>query len=262
MRYEQAVRTIVAFHTRQRPYGDDPLAAETVVIRFGGRRFVWHAMADDGGGSWFPTVTTMIEDANDYAAERLDMERFLSAISWWTGRGIEIETAAGAGRPDEMDPPVATARRYGLGTSLYEATYELVVDDDQALRRVLAYHRQGLNTGGAFFRFLAFWNALDIACDNYDGTLPAWIRASMPDHAHLRGGDEAPPEDWWTHLQNERRSAVAHAVRDGRGDELDPDDPDDRSKLWTDARLLQDLVGIRVRERWGERPVWQRRQRD
>ena len=100
---------MVAFHTRRVPYRDRPLEAETVVIVFDGRRFVWHAIPDDEGGGWFPTVTTMVDDAEDYARERRAMERFLSAVSWWTRRGIEFETACGAGVPAEMDPPVAHA---------------------------------------------------------------------------------------------------------------------------------------------------------
>jgi hypothetical protein len=233
-----------------------------VVIAFEGRRFVWHVIPDDAGGGWFPTVTTMVANVDDYSAERLAMERFLSAVSWWTTRGIEFETAAGAGVPQEKDPPVATARRFGFGVSVSEAPHELVVLDDPALKRVLAYCREGLNTGAAFFRFLAFWNALDIACDDNDGGLPVWINATMPNFAHLRGGVQPPPDDWWEHLNNDRRHAVAHAVRDGRGPEIDPDDPDDRAKLWTDARLLKDLVGIRVHERWGNHPVSLRRTRD
>jgi hypothetical protein len=265
MRYEQAVRTTVVFHTQRPPYTVLYPEPETVVIGFEGRRFVWHApepSGGEGGEERFPTVTTTIENANDYSAERLAMERFLSAVSWWTEQAIEWQTAAGAGVPQEMDPPVATALRRGLGNHLFDAPGELVVEDDPALRRVLGYHREGLNTGSPFFKFLAFWNALDIACDNYPDCLRGWIRTNVANYEYLRNGDEPPPNDWWDHLHNERRSAVSHATRDRPGLEIDPDDPEHQAGLECDGNFLRELARIRVRERWGIRPVWQRRRRD
>jgi hypothetical protein len=187
------------------------------------------------------------------------MERFLSALSYWSQQPIEVITAGGAGYPQEMDPPVVNALRRGFADHLHAAPSELVVTDDAALKRVFGYYRDGLNTGSPFFKFLAFWNALDVAVEDYEGRLPAWIRATLPNYAQLRGGDDPPPDDWWEHLQNERRSAVAHAVRDrDRGPDLDPDDPDDQGKLGRDARMLEQLVRLRIHERWGDQLIWPR----
>jgi hypothetical protein len=69
-------------------------------------------------------------------------------------------------------------------------------------------------------------------------------------------------DDWWDYLQNDRRSAVAHAVRDGSGEELDPNDPEDRDKLGTDATFLDELVQVRIRERWGDYAVRRRPRQD
>jgi hypothetical protein len=89
--------------------------------------------------------------------------------------------------------------------------------------------------------------------------LPAWIRANAGNYAHLRGENAAPVEgDWWDYLQDDRRSAVAHALREPGREELDPNDPEDRAKLGTDAGFIEHLVGIRIRERWGNHAVWQR----
>jgi hypothetical protein len=263
VRYEQGVATTVVFHTQERPFA--PAAAhfpqpETVVIVFGGRRFVWHATEPREGEELFPTVTTMIADPNDYEAERLAMERFLSAVAWWTSQPIEYRIEGGAGVPQEMDPPVATARRRGLGNHVYEAPHELVVEDDAELRRVLGYHREGLNTGSSYFKFLAFWNALDIACSDYAGNLRGWIDANAANLVVLRNGDDGIV-DWWDHLHNERRSALAHATRDRPGLEIDPDNPAHRQSLERDGNFLRELTRVRVRERWGDRPVWQRRRR-
>jgi hypothetical protein len=71
------------------------------------------------------------------------------------------------------------------------------------------------------------------------------------------------PTDWWEHLRNGRRHAVAHAVRDPQHGvpDLDPDDPENRSRFHNDARLLDDLVRLRIRQRWGEHAVYFRRRR-
>jgi hypothetical protein len=261
VRYEVAVRTNLTFHTQNPPHRIPFPEPETVVIDFEGRRFVWHALGpnDDGDDRW-PVVTTMVADAGDYEGERVAMQRFLSALAFSTSQPVEVLTEGGAGWPLEMDRPVVNALRRGFANHLFRAPGEVVVEQDDRLRLVLGHFREGLNSGSPFFTFLAFWNALDVASEDYDGGMPSWIRATAPDHAHLRPGQEPQPDDWWTYLQNDRRSAVAHAVRDpGRGVDLDPDDPNDRAKLAGDTRMLQSLVEARVRERWGTYAVWMRR---
>jgi hypothetical protein len=262
VRYEVAAETRITFHTQSgsRPITDLP-EAETVPIEFEGQRFVWHAVPiGDGGEEYWPTITTVISDSDDYAAERLAMERFLSAVAYLLHQPIVVATAAGAGVPEEFDLPVAHALRRGLGDHVHEAPAEVVIVDDDRLRLVLGYYREGLGTASPYFRFLAFWNALDVATEDFAGGLPAWLRTTMPTYAHLRGGDDPPPADWYDHLSDERRHAVAHAVREpGRPHDLDPDDPDAQGRFARDARLFDQLVQIRVRERWGDYAVTQRR---
>jgi hypothetical protein len=260
VRYEAAVRTNLTFHTQRPPYALPFPEPETVLMEFEGRRFVWHTLGptDEGEARW-PTVATMVVDPNDYEDERVAMEQFLSALSYWTSHPIEVLDAGGAGWKQEMEPAFLTAPRRGLADHLHQAPSELVITDDPRLKMVFGYYRDAMNTGSPFFKFLAFWNALEVACEDLDGRLPNWIRTTLPRYAHLRGGDEQAPDDWWEHLQNERRSAVAHAVRDpGRGPDLDPNDPADRGKLGKDARLLEQLVRIRVQQRWGDHPLWPR----
>jgi hypothetical protein len=265
MRYEVAVETTLAFHTQRPPYPGGVLiwrVPETVVIGFEGRRFVWHTLPpDDDGRERWPTVTTVIDSADNYDVERLAMERFLSALAYVTRQSIEVVNAGGAGVPAEMDPPVATALRRGLGDYMEEAPEGVDMADDDRLRKVLGYYREGLGTSSPFFKFLAFWNALDVACDDRADGMKGWIPATLAKFPYLRG-DEPAPSDWWDYLFMERRSAVAHAVRDHRGPELDPDDPDAHGRFWRDARMLEDLVRMRVQERWGDYPVYRRRRRD
>jgi hypothetical protein len=261
MRYEVGVRTNLTFHTQPPPYGAEFPPPETVVMEFEGRRFVWHAVGpDDDGEARWPVVTTMVADADDYTAERLATERFLSALAFTTHHPIEVLITGGGGWKQEMDTPSVGALRRGYGDHLNDAPAEIVTVEDDRLMTVLGYYRDGLNTGSPFYKFLAFWNALDVACEDFEGGLPPWIRATAPRYAHVRGEAAPPADDWWDYLQNDRRSAVAHAVRDpDRGEELDPNDPADRGKLGTDARFLDELVQVRIRERWGDYAVWRRR---
>ena len=177
VRYEVAVVTNLTFHSQEPPFGYPFPPAETVVVEFEGRRFVWHAVpTDESGDDYWPVVTTMIEDPNDYESERLATERFLSAMSYWTDHRIEAVSSGAAGSLEETDRPVVSAPRRGLADHLSETPGELVVIDDLRLKLVFAYYREGLNTGSPLFKFLAFWNALDVACEDYEGGLPAWIR--------------------------------------------------------------------------------------
>ncbi len=122
-----------------------------------------------------------------------------------------------------------------------------------------AYFREALGTGSPFFKFLAYWNALSVACVDLDGELKPWLVATMEKHPNLRGDNKPPPPDWWEYLFWEQRGAVAHAVRGEKyPPEMDPDDPETQSRFDVDARLLQDLVRIRVRERWGDHAVYGR----
>jgi hypothetical protein len=262
MRYDVAVRARLRFHTQAqvRLQASFP-EGETVLIEHAGRRFVWHnTQPDPEGHELWPTVTIMVEDADDYEAERVAMERFLSALAYWTDTEIEGLNWGGAGWAQEFDRPVAVARRRGLGDQVFEAPGEVVVEpEDDQLRLVLAHHREGLNAGSPFFRFLAFWNALDVGFDGDQDGLRGWICETVPRFGtytrHLPEG-----ADPWDYLYDSSRNAVAHAIRtsDDRP-ALDPDLLPDRGRLMGDSRLLQMLVKNRVAERWGQHAVWVRR---
>jgi hypothetical protein len=295
VRYEVGVVTDLAFHTGPEfapPIHDMP-QPETVAIEFEGRRFVWHAVpplelqtGPANGllpharrllGEAFgraarrletvhrqergPTITTPISDMDDYEAERLAMARFLSALAYETRQAVDVQVGCAAGVPAEFDPPVATSVRR-LGDQIRQAPAEVVVVDDDRLRLVLGYYREGLGTESPFFKFLAFWNALEVAGEDVSGGLPLWVNQTLR-ASGLGSHAQPPPANWWDRLENERRHAVAHAIRQpSRGvPDLDTDDPDVRSSFYNDARMLDELVRIRVRKRWGERAVYFRRRR-
>jgi Methylamine utilization protein MauJ len=64
------------------------------------------------------------------------------------------------------DRPDVSQRSFGCHTqasvgSLHTAPAVVAVGDDPHLRLALGLYREGLNAGSPFYRFLAFWNALD-----------------------------------------------------------------------------------------------------
>ncbi len=256
MRYEAAVETNLAFHTDRPLHGPFP-GSETVVIEFQGRQFVWHELGpnEEGEERW-PVVTTMVLDPDDDEGEPRATARFLCALAFSTRQRIRVVMTGRADFKTEMDPPLVNALRRAVVDHNYDAPAEVVAVDDRRLQTVLDYYSEGLNATSPVFAFLAFWNALALACEDAEGHLSAWIRACAPNHAHLRGDDMPAPADWWVHLQGGQRSAVAHAVRLPAHGSV----PErfDRHALGRDARLLEQLVQVRVRERWGDYAVWLR----
>src|SRR2546422_10440238 len=78
-RCEMGVRANVAFHTQHPPYPLDRLPGpEQVIIRFGGRELVWHPNLEPGpaGEEWWPGLTVVAENPDDYNAEAELLHRF------------------------------------------------------------------------------------------------------------------------------------------------------------------------------------------
>jgi hypothetical protein len=257
VRLEVPVETSLTFHTRRGPFPlSDLPRPETVTIEFEGRRFVWHAIEpDEDGTEYWPTVTTMLAEGEDGNGATQELQRFLSALAFKYGASIEPLWYGGAGFRAEMDTAFARQPRRGLAGHLHSAPVEVIVEDDDRLRVCLGHFRDALNTSSPFFRFLAFWNALDVACDDSPGGHQAWVIAHASDYWDEENDENPRPADVWEYLRESSRNAVAHAVRDPGRPEVNPDDPGDRNRLTRDAALIQRLVQHRVRERWGDYAV-------
>jgi hypothetical protein len=122
----------------------------------------------------------------------------------------------------------------------------------------MSYYREAEATSSPFFRYMAYFNALEVASEDYNVGMGAWVGANAGRHSY-RSGQENPPADVLGYLQNERRHAVAHAVRYAGIDDLNPYDPELRARFHRDSSLLADFVRDRVRERWGDYAMWIRR---
>jgi hypothetical protein len=54
--------------------------------------------------------------------------------------------------------------------------------------------REGPRTDRSSFPVPRVVEVLEVACEDYDGGMPAWVRATMAEYPHLRGGDDPPPQ--------------------------------------------------------------------
>ncbi len=259
-RHEVSVRTHLAFHTRQPPFDLFEVEPEQVAIGFEGRQFVWHPNLEPGpyGEEWWPGVTVVVGDRDNYEAERELMHRFLSALCYELSEPIEVLNGGGSGVEDPLAPPIPHAMRRGLGNQLRDAPAAIEVTDDERLRLVLALYREGKNSESPFYRFLSFWNALDATLDNDPQRIEAFLKAEAD---RCTGGEyDPPPADWHKYLYDSNRNAIAHAVRNRPGKPvLDPDLPGDRARLHRDSVLLERLLRLAIEQRWPH-PVRRKRQ--
>ncbi len=246
-----AVNTAVGFSPG--PRGEPFAVAEQTVIMFDGYRFVWHANGEDRkrGDPCWPTVTVMASDPDDYANETHATNRLISVMTFAFDHPMTIEDAVATGYKSEFDPPLLRQPSSSLGMVVITAPTAISVGGDARLRLVIALFREARSANSAFYRFLAYFNALDAAFDNNEKARDDFVRTSLatsPVVAEI----SATPSDWSHHLKDNLRNAVAHAVRRPGKPVLDPDDLRDRSQLDQASGMLAELVRRRVRERWPE----------
>jgi hypothetical protein len=248
MRLEIAVKTSLGFFDRWPREAGDPLV-EQAVIAFDARDFVWHSNDEgDGEAPIFPTLTTMVADDTDAVAAETDANRLLSALAY--AHHIEMTPMVGviSGFASERSRSIFR-QSGGRSALLAQAPARVTVQSDSRLRLTLALNREGLSTESPFFRFLAFWNALEVLFQNSWPDLEAYFVAEGGPVA-ARNGRGAPAEGWPSYLLKSSRHAVAHAVRPVGRAVLDPDLAVDRRRLSGDALLLDDLVRYRIFDEW------------
>jgi hypothetical protein len=245
-RYEVAVASPFGWSTGS-SVADE--VQSVAVIEFEGRRFVWHS-PEAANPQYLPVVSVLVADGNDYAAEQLLTNRFLSAVCYVLDQPLSIVVSSAAGYKHELDAPLL--RQPGNAPMLLVTPpSRIVVASDERLRLVLALFREGRAAESPFYRFLALYNALDASFDNREHQRDEFIRAcTLEEPVPERQAPET--FDWATYLRDGLRNAVAHAVRPPGKPLLDPDDLLDRSDLDRASRTLSHLVRLRVSQRWRE----------
>ena len=148
----------------------------------------------------------------------------------------------------KLDRPVLAQPGYSP-TIIVSAVSTIRVDEDPRLRLVLALFREGRSADSPFYRFLAFYNALDAAFDNDELARDSTIREILSGGPTPRG-QGADGFDWADYLRDALRNAVAHAVRRAGKPVLNPDDLADRNALNEASATVVRLLRRRVNDRW------------
>jgi hypothetical protein len=113
---------------------------------------------------------------------------------------------------------------------------------DARLGLALAHYREAVSSDSHFYRFLAYWNALDVLFQGNLGGMTSYLDTAPARAPGWFRGLAAPTEGWGHYLRESNRHAIAHAVRHAGKPSRNPDDPTDRLRLNDDSRMLQRIV--------------------
>jgi hypothetical protein len=92
---------------------------------------------------------------------------------------------------------------------------------------------------------------MDVAFDGDEPQRNAYLRDTPTRAGGTLRDYDPPPPGLDAYLIESSRNAIAHAIRnDPSRVAIDPDEPMDRVRITRDARLVRDLLGHRIDERW------------
>jgi hypothetical protein len=147
------------------------------------------------------------------------------------------------------ETPVTTNLRFAVDFA--QPPRRIVMVDDPVLRHAMAHVREARGTQSPFYKFLAFWNALDVTFGGDEQVRDAYLRAIPTSAGGLVQPFDQAPADLAEYLRDSSRNAIAHAIRrDPSLVAIDPDAPRDRARLERDARLIEGIVEHRIHECW------------
>jgi len=258
-RFEAAVRSPIAFRRSVGRLSTECLKQppETVGIKFEGRLFVWHVFEprDDpifGHEEDGPSVTTVLEDESDESAVATDLQRFLSALAFHHDQPAEAVSYGGSGETDPYHPAIWRERRTHAVWTISEPYSEISLRPEKNVRLAIAYFREGLNADSPFYRFLAFWNSLDVVFDA-ESDSPArdsFLNSAAPRFAAAWNDHYLFPKNLAKALRDDSRHAIAHVLRRRGKTTIDPDEAYDRMRLDMESTLLHTLAGAAIREKY------------
>ncbi|MGY4235091.1 hypothetical protein ACVIIW_004038 [Bradyrhizobium sp. USDA 4449] len=181
--------------------------------------------------------------------ERLLM-RFLSALAWVNRTGILVSGFGGGGLPRQM------RHESSLGISIcqdFDLQYLPEPTDDKALL-ALALMREGRGLNHPGYSFLSFYRVLEVALGQGKKRQIEWINDQIthglghyPKDA-IDGLRQQGIADIGAHLYESGRCAIAHAAEEPI---IDPDDPIDARRLWTERPLMLELAERAIEEKLG-----------
>jgi hypothetical protein len=175
--------------------------------------------------------------------------RFLSALSWAQEFGITVEGIGGGSMP------VPTGRNRSGGFIICE---EFELDNlpepvDEKALIALALMREGRGLNHPAYAFLSFYRVLEAAIAGSRRRM-AWINAEVSNLTDHRAKEALTPLrnhsiiDVGAHLYESGRCAIAHAREEPI---IDPDDPSDARRLYTELPLMVALAQHAIEQIFG-----------
>jgi hypothetical protein len=200
-------------------------------------------------------MVSVVMDPGDEVEVASALQRFLSAIAFRYAQPVEDVHHGATGDSDPFNGAGTRVLRSFAATQVVDAPIEVVVVQDEALWRALAFNREGVNAASPIYKCLCFWNVLDAAFDVLRGETPqAHARDEFVNERcipfvewhHL----QTPVGDWATYFRDEIRNAAAHVLRPAGKRVLNPDAGQERVQLNRDAAVLANLASEAIGERW------------
>jgi hypothetical protein len=198
---------------------------------------------------YFPAVAMKVPPGKSHEeCERLLM-RFLSNLAWVEEKGFSVDWIGGGSLPT----PMRRDKTYGFSIcEEFDLSYFPEPINDKALL-ALALMREGRGLNHPGYAFLSFYRVLEVAFPE-GKKRGEWIRDhldAITDHlgkealAKLRAQGIA---DLGVHLRDSGRRAIAHAREEPI---IDPDDPSDSRRLWSELPIMTTLAQLAIEQVFG-----------
>jgi hypothetical protein len=180
--------------------------------------------------------------------------RFLSTLCWVERAGALVDGIGGGGRPN----PMGREKQFGLSTcEQFELEYLPEVTDPKA-QLALALMREGRGLNHPAYAFVSFYRVLESAGADRDD----WIDGQLDklrDRSARKVRDQLREEtpNVGAHLRASGRNAAAHAHNEPI---IDPDDPSDARRLFSELPLIAALAELAIETELGvqtPQTVWE-----
>jgi hypothetical protein len=203
---------------------------------------------------YFPAVAMKVPPGKGRAeCERL-LLRFLSTLSWVQEAGFLVDGVGGGSLPCPM------GRNKAVGFSIceeFDLSYFPEPTDERAML-ALGLMREGRSLNHPGYSFLSLYRILEVALGRGWQGQVAWINNQIASGLHHRTKDALEDlrkqgiADIGAHLYASGRCAMAHASGQPI---IDPDDPADTRRLWSERpimltlaeRAIEDFFGVETR---------------
>lgn len=213
-------------------------------IEYLGRKFVLRPESAEDAQS----VSLLCPTGATMESARLLVNRFLSALSWVEGHGINELFAVGSNGPKPMRVGKSKTRSI---SEKFRADY-LPEPKDEKSMRALALFREAQSLNSPAYSFLGFFKILNILFSK-GGEQKEWINRNLPAIKGYQSSKRLQElrkqhSDVGEYLYVQGRCAVAHAFDDPV---VDPDVPSDTQRLAEDLPVMEELSAIAIENELG-----------